>query len=169
MARMAAAAGAMSPQMPRPSKMRRLALPSAVVRSSKLGCAPAPGATPSIMSTSRPVPPSASARLAPTIPPPTIAISTSRADAPAPEAVRSDVESPCIRASAVCHERFDLVHILRRPGCEHFDAAAGDHHVVFDAHTYAPKVLGHAAQPGCDVEARLNRHRHARLQDAPFV
>ncbi len=62
---------------PSVSKMRRLPLPSALVRSSKLGWEAASLATASISATRFPVPLSASARLAPTRPPPTIATSTS--------------------------------------------------------------------------------------------
>ncbi len=65
----------MSDQTPSVSKIRRLALPSAVVRSSKLGWERESGAVPSISSVERPVSDSASARLPPTIPPPTITTS----------------------------------------------------------------------------------------------
>jgi len=65
-------------QHPRPSKMRRLALPSAVVRSSKLACPAAPSGELSTSNDRTPVPARPAARLAPTMPPPTMATSTSR-------------------------------------------------------------------------------------------
>src|SRR6185312_7750706 len=74
---MAAACGAIAGHTPSAWKMRRLALPSAVVRSSKLGCMLESGAVPSTSRIDRPLSARASARLAPTIPPPTMATSQS--------------------------------------------------------------------------------------------
>jgi hypothetical protein len=74
--RTATACGANSGQTPSVSKTRRLPLPSAVVRSSKLGWSRASGTCASTTSTLRDVPANASARLAPTMPPPTMAMST---------------------------------------------------------------------------------------------
>src|SRR5690242_20036812 len=114
MVRIAAAWGAIAVQTPRLSKIRRLALPNAVVRSSKLGCTLELGATPSINTTRIPRSRKASARLAPTIPPPTMATSTS------------------IRLLSR-HQGFDLLHILRRPGSENFHPRLGNHDVILDA------------------------------------
>jgi hypothetical protein len=75
MARIGWACDAIAAQAPRPSKIRRLALPSAVVRSSKLGCAASLSGTLSTNRTRRPLPASPTARLAPTMPPPTMAMS----------------------------------------------------------------------------------------------
>ena len=55
--------------------MRRLPFDNAVVRSSKLGCAAASCGTASMSAVRTPSPSSATARLAPTMPPPTMAMS----------------------------------------------------------------------------------------------
>src|SRR5688572_25040250 len=106
--------------------------------------------------TSRPVSPSATARLAPTMPPPTI--TTSKARRPAGG-----------RESAMRHQRLDLVRILRRLRGEHFMPGAGDDHVVFDADADAAEAPGHTARAGADVDAGLDGHRHAGLEHAPLV
>jgi hypothetical protein len=72
---MAADSAAISSHTPSDWNIWRDPLPSAVVRSSKLGCDAESGGTPSMSVTRRPVPPNASAKLAPTMPPPTIATS----------------------------------------------------------------------------------------------
>src|SRR5580692_2289748 len=141
----------MSPQTPRPSKMRRLALPSAVVRSSKLGCALDPGAIPSTSNTSTPSPRSASARLAPTIPPPTIATST------------------FIAASPRRHECFDLVDAFRGARGKHFRPRLGHHHVVLDTNPDVVKAFRHTPTSGRDVDPGLDRHHHPRLEHAPGI
>ncbi|MBW8890617.1 MAG: hypothetical protein JF616_22935 [Fibrobacteres bacterium] len=72
---MAPACCAISGHTPSVSKIWRDPLPSAVVRSSKLGCTPESGGTPSMSSTRSAVSRSASAKLAPTMPPPTMTTS----------------------------------------------------------------------------------------------
>jgi hypothetical protein len=65
----------MSGHTPSVSKIWRVPLPSAVVRSSKLGCEAESGGMLSISSTRNAVSRSASAKLAPTMPPPTMTTS----------------------------------------------------------------------------------------------
>src|SRR5688572_16103071 len=128
---MGEASCAMRSQTPSASKMRRLALPSAVVRSSKLGCAPAPGATLSMRMVDSPVFPSATARLAPTIPPPTMATS------------KFATSGPC---SAMSHHCLDLVRVFRCLRGQHLVPGARDHHIVLDADADPAEPLGHAAR-----------------------
>ena len=78
MERIGAASDAIADHTPRLSKIWREPLPSAVVRSSKLGCAAESGGTLSMSRVRSFVSRKASAKLAPTMPPPTMATSVSR-------------------------------------------------------------------------------------------
>src|SRR5262249_39456444 len=126
---MAAASAARRSQTPSPSNMRRLAFPKAVVRSSKLGWVAEPGAMPSTRSVERPVPDIATARLAPTMPPPMIATSTCVAD---------------IGRITPGHDGFDRVHGLWRVGSQYLNAGSGDQHIVLYANADVTHSLGHA-------------------------
>src|ERR1700728_3212988 len=163
MARIAAASGAIACQTPRPSKMRRLALRRAVVRSSKLGWWRAPRGTLSTSSRRTGLPASAAARLAPTSPPPTMATSTS-SGAPADIGLMR-----CAARSAARHRRLDLLNVLGGAGCEDFRARARHHHVVLDAHTDVAEALRHAARCRRQVDTRLDGERHTGLEHAPFI
>src|SRR5579862_744286 len=131
--------------------MRRLALPSAVVRSSKLGCALESGATPSTSTTLRSLLASASARLAPTIPPPMTATSKR------------------FTASSRGHDRLDRLGILRHRARQDLRLGVGHDHVVFDANADVAEAPRNPAQAGRDIDARLDRERHPRLEDAPLI
>src|SRR5579859_3593247 len=161
MARIAAASAAIGSQTPSPSKMRRLALPSAVVRSSKLGWAPAPKGTASMSSSRAPAPARPAARLAPTMPPPTMATSTASASGAAAGLMGA--------RSTVRHHRFDLLRILRRAGAEDLRAAPRHQDVVLDADADIAEAPRHAARARRQVDTRLHRERHARLEYAPCV
>src|SRR6185437_5047627 len=165
MARIAAASRDTSSQTPRPWKMRRLALPRAVVRSSKLGCAAESGATPSMSSTRTPVPARPSARLAPTRPPPTMATSTSR-NAAREEGAAGRSDSGMHRTR---HQFLDSMDVLGSSVRQDLDTGLGDHHVIFDAHSDALKPFRYAASPCRDVDTRLDGERHARLEHPPLV
>src|SRR5262249_14400766 len=154
--RIAPASAAIISHTPSAPKMRRLALPSAVVRSSKLGWAELPKGTLSTSSVRTPASPRASARLAPTNPPPTLAASPSR---PAQSAAALMVRA----ALAAPHQRLDLLGVLGRARGKHLGAAARHHHVILDADADVAEAPRHAA-PGRQVDARLDRHRHARLE-----
>ena len=75
MERIGAASAAIADHTPSDSKIWREPLPRAVVRSSKLGCEAESAGTLSMSSTLSCVARNASAKLAPTMPPPTIATS----------------------------------------------------------------------------------------------
>src|SRR5262245_53021630 len=77
MERIGADSALIDDQTPSDSKICRDPLPSAVVRSSKLGWEAESGGTPSMSRVRNRVARSASAKLAPTMPPPTMATSTS--------------------------------------------------------------------------------------------
>src|ERR1700741_2830890 len=148
---MGAASAAMADQTPSDSKICREPLPSAVVRSSKLGCVAESAGTLSMSRTRSFVVRSASAKLAPTMPPPTIATSqffmtTGSCDG--------------------CHEALDRDRILRDAGGEHLPAVARDHHVVFDADSDAVIFLRHTARARRDVDAGLDGQRHPGLEHA---
>src|SRR5437764_14012762 len=163
MTRMAAASGASALQQPRLSKRRRLALPSAVVRSSKLGWPLRPKGALSTRSSRTPVPASAAARLAPTSPPPMIATSTSRGGAAAGRVMRLGTRS------AARHEGLDLIGILRRARGEHLCAAARHHDVVLDADADVAKAPGHAPGSGGQLDPRLVGHRLAGPEHPPLI
>src|SRR5471032_2002058 len=154
---MAAAPALISRQTPSVSRMRRAPLPSAVVRSSKLGWSALWASTASISVTVSGVSCSASARLAPTMPPPTIATS------------QRCTMSFMREASCGRHERFDLVRGFRHIARKHLTAGARDCDVVLDAHADIPETPRHAAGAGGDVNARLDRQHHAGLEHAPFI
>src|SRR5579864_4552372 len=80
---MAVADDARPGHTPRVSRMRRLPFDSAVVRSSKLGWAALPGGTDSTSATVSPSGANATARLAPTMPPPAMAMSQGVTTCPA--------------------------------------------------------------------------------------
>src|SRR5882757_5569362 len=126
MVRIAAASGARRSQTPNPWKIRRLALPSAVVRSSKLGWLFDPGAVPSASRVETPVPANPTARLAPTMPPPMMATSTRVS------VIGSLNEHR--KSAAPAHQRFDGFHGFRRLRSQHLDTRPGHHHVVLDPH-----------------------------------
>src|SRR5579864_4256928 len=161
MERMAAASPHICSQTPRPSNTRRLALPSAVVRSSKLGWACSPKGTDSMSSSRTPVSSRAAARLAPTMPPPTMATSTASASATA--AVLMSVRS------TVRHHRFDLIGILRRPGAQNLGSPTGHQYVVLDADADIAEAPRHAPRAGRQIDPGLHRESHSRLEHAPFV
>src|SRR5690242_789789 len=120
--------------------MRRLALPRAVVRSSKLGCAAESGATLSMSCTRTPVPDRPRARLAPTSPPPTIATSNSRSAAR--EDAAAGLGGSRMGCRALRHQSLDRRDVLRCAIRQHLDARLGDHDVVLDAYTNALEALG---------------------------
>src|SRR5215469_6110902 len=158
---MAAASGAIACHTPSASKIRRLTLPSAVVRSSKLGCASAPNGTLSTSNSRRPVPVSAAATLAPTMPPPTIATSTSRG---VPARTAEDMAG-----SGARHQRLDLIGVLGSARGEHFRPALGDDHVVLDANADVTEASRHATGRSRQINPRLYGHHHPRFQDPPFI
>src|SRR5579863_407670 len=139
--------------------MRRLALPSAVVRSSQLGCAAVSTETPSTSSTRRLLPASAAARLAPTMPPPMMATSTGAG------ALAADTAG----TSAARHQRFDLVGVLGHARAQHLGAALGDQNIVLDADADVAVALGHAVAGGRQVQAGLDGEHHAGLEHTPLV
>src|SRR4029077_6275183 len=151
------------PQQPRLSKMRRLAWPSAVVRSSKLGWPLRPKGALSTRSSRTPVPASAAARLAPTRPPPMIATSTSRGGAAAGRVMRLGARS------AARHEGLDLIGILGCARGEHLRFASRHPHVVFDADADIAEALGAPPGTGGQIDPRLDGHPHARLEHPPLI
>src|SRR5688572_18117732 len=154
MERIAADSPTIDRQTPSDSKIWREPLPSAVVRSSKLGWRAESGGTPSTSNTRNFVVRNASAKLAPTMPPPTMTTSHS------------------FMAGCSCHRRhepFDFLNGLRDAAGQHLAAIARDHHVVFDADADAVIFPGDAGSPGRDVDAGLDGQRHAGLEHAPLV
>src|SRR5665213_1300315 len=139
--------------------MRRLALPSAVVRSSKLGCTCDPGAMPSTSIVTIPVPASATARLAPTMPPPMMATST----------LVAGTGLMGIGRSAPRHHGFDGVRILGCMRRQHLDTCSRNDDVVLDANTDVVHPLGHTPCARRNVNARLDRHDHPWLEHTPLV
>src|SRR5215472_3629987 len=165
MARIAAASGAIASQTDRPSKIRRLALPRAVVRSSKLGWALVPKGTASMSSARTPVPMSPAARLAPTMPPPTMATSTSSGYRGVVSLMSFEVWTP----SALGHHGLDLLGILRRARAEHLRPALRDQHVVLNADADVAEAPRHAARARRQVDPRLDGECHARLEHPPLL
>src|SRR6185312_8131822 len=96
----------------------------------------------------RPVSASASARLAPTIPPPTMA--TSHSIAPS-------------------HGALDLIGMLRGTGGQHLDTLLGHHDIVLDPDADAMEALGYAARAGRNIDTRLDGHDHTGLEHAPLI
>src|SRR5690349_11997928 len=143
MERIGDASASMACHTPRLSKICREPLPSAVVRSSKLGCAAESGGTPSMSKVRSFVARSASAKLAPTMPPPTITTSHCFTE-----------RIPCAGGHATG---------------EHLAAVAGHDHVVLDADADALELLRGAGGSRGDVDARLDGERHARFEHAPLV
>src|SRR6187549_3474875 len=135
---------------PRVSNICREPLPRAVVRSSKLGCAAESGGTLSMSSTRRDVEHSASAKLAPTMPPPTITTSHSFIGG---------------RSRDRSHEPLDVDGFLGATLGEDFTTLARHHDVVFDADADAMEFLRRARRTGGHVDARLDRERHAGFED----
>src|SRR5580658_8516202 len=158
MVRIAAAAGASAGHRPRPAKMRRLALPSAVVRSSKLGCALLSAAMLSTSSTRRRLPLSASARLAPTMPPPMMARSKSLL-----------LARVTAGSSGARHQRFDLIRVFGDACTQYLGATLGHDDVVLDADADVAEALRHPARAGRQVNARLDGQHHAGLEHAPLI
>src|SRR5688572_19606999 len=140
MERIGEASAAIAGHTPRVSKICREPLPRAVVRSSKLGCAAESGETLSISSTRRDVERSASAKLAPTMPPPTITTS------------HSFIEGlSCDRR----HEPLDVDGFLGTTLGEDFTTLARHDDVVFDADADALEFLRRARRTGSHVDAGL--------------
>src|ERR1700722_6329651 len=106
-------------QTPRVSRIRRLPSDIAVVRSSKLGCACVPSGTASTSATFKPSGANATARLAPTMPPPTMVMS----------------KSSVIAALASCglHQGFDRVGRFLEGGRQHLRRIGGYQYFIFDA------------------------------------
>src|SRR5690348_3907494 len=129
---MAPACSAIAGHTPSVSKICREPLPSAVVRSSKLGCADESGDTLSMSSTRNGVSRSASAKLAPTMPPPTMTTSYVFTG-----------ERSCHRR----HEALDGDGILRHAVGQHLAAVTCDDDVVLDADADAMEFLGRAGRP----------------------
>ncbi len=153
MERMAAACARRRFHTPRPSKMRRLALPSAVVRSSKLGCARrvvrdrlnqhhrALGAG-------------------------------KRQRAAGPDhAAADDCDVKFLRGRhlGARHHRFDLVDLLRRLRGQHLRAALRHHDIILDAYADVGKAARHAAQARRDIDTRLDGEHHAGLEHPPLA
>src|SRR4029077_164555 len=154
MARIAAAAGAIVSHTPKPAKIRRLALPSAVLRSSKLVWAAESKAVLSTSNTRTPVPARPSARLAPTMPPPMTATSVSwGAGAVLVSAMRA---CDGARASAARHQCLDFFHCLWRARAQDFRRAPGHDHVVLYADADVTEALRDAAGRSRQVDARLD-------------
>src|SRR3954468_7182816 len=153
MERMGAASADICAQTPRLSKICREPLPSAVVRSSKLGCAAESAGTLSMSSVRSFVLRSASAKLAPTIPPPTMTTSHS-----------------CIVISGHRgHESLDGHGLLRHAVGEHLAAVARHDHVVFDADAGALEFSRDSRRTVGNVDARLDGEPHAGFEHAPLV
>src|SRR6478735_8758361 len=146
MERMAADSADMACHTPSDSKICREPLPSAVVRSSKLGCTAESGGMLSMSSTRNFVARSASAKLAPTMPPPTIATSHSFIE-----------RLSCNRR----HQPLDLDRVLGHAVGEHLTTVARHHDVVFNADADALVLLRRAGRAGRDVDAGF--------EDAPLV
>src|SRR5689334_3524068 len=121
--------------------------------------------------TLRPVSPRATARLAPTMPPPTMTTSKELAfgemmPGASTGAARAEFVPLCAAAparaesgsSGTAHHRLDLVGVLRGSCSEYLMAGAGDDDVVFDADADAAEALRNAARARRDVDARLDRH-----------
>jgi hypothetical protein len=111
--------------------------------------------------TRRSRPASATARLAPTMPPP--ATRTSQTASP-PAVGRARVLMPRRPTMAA-----DDVGVAGQVGREHLGTVGRDQHVVLDAHTDAPPALRHPAHTLGDVYAGLHGQRHARLEHPPGV
>src|SRR6187399_2977372 len=154
MERMAADSADMACHTPSDSKICREPLPSAVVRSSKLGCTAESGGMLSMSSTRNFVARRASAKLAPTMPPPTIATSYSFID-----------RLSCNRR----HQPLDLDRVLGHAVGEHLTTVARHHDIVFDANADSLVFLRRARRAGSNVDAGLDGQRHAGLEHAPLV
>src|SRR5687768_5658686 len=150
MRRMAVASRSSSGHTRSASKMRRLPLEIAVVRSSKLGWPNVPNGWASIRTTSRDSSASASARVAPTRPPPQIATSE-------------------LCAPGSIHQLLYCGRFFRRAGGEHFVTRARHRDIVLDTHTNVPPALRDALGAGGDVDAGFDGKRHAGLQHAPLL
>src|SRR4029079_8175414 len=137
------------------SKMRRLPLDNAVVRSSKLGCPNVPNGWASIRTTSSASSASANASVAPTSPP--------------PQTATSQLTPSGLGATVAIHQLLYGVGVFRRTAGEHIVARARHRNVVLDAHADVPPAFGDALRPGRNVDAGLDRQRHAGLQDAPLL
>src|SRR5687767_7045280 len=88
------------------------------------------------------------------------AIARARPTGPAPRMTTSTT----IRR--VAHQGFDVGDGLGRLRGEHFAAVVGDPDVVLDANADVAQPLGHVFRRA-DVEAGLDRERHAGLERAP--
>src|SRR5918995_2708283 len=150
MRRMAVASRSSSGHTRSASKIRRLPLEIAVVRSSKLGCPNVPNGWASIRTTSRDSSASARASVAPTRPPPQIATSG-------------------LCATGSIHPLLYCGRIFRRAGREHLVTRAGHRNIVLDAHTDVPPALRDALRAGGNVDAGLDGQRHSGLEHAPLL
>src|SRR5688572_599163 len=150
MRRMAVASRSSSGHTRSASKMRRLPLEIAVVRSSKLGCPKVPNGWASIRTTSSASSASARARVAPTRPPPQIATS-----------------ELCARGSI--HQLLYCGRLFRCAGREHLVTRARHRDIVLDAHADVPPALRDALRAGGNVDAGLDRQRHPGLEHAPLL
>lgn len=65
----------------------------------------------------------------------------------------------------LAHQRFNLCHIHRHIAGGQRAAGGGDDSIVLNANANVVEMLGHPFG-GADIQARLNRHAHARLQRA---
>src|SRR5918994_2326403 len=155
MRRMAVASRSSSGQTRNASKMRRLPLEIAVVRSSKLGCPKVPTGWASIRTTSSSSSASARASVAPTRPPPLIATS------------QPSTSELCAPGSI--HQLLYCRGIFRRAGREHFVTRAGHRNIVLDTHADVPPALRDALRAGRNVDAGLDGQRHPGLEDAPLL
>ena len=136
-------------QTPKVSRMRRLPFDNAVVRSSKLGCEAESCGTASISATRSPSPSSATARLAPTMPPPTMAMSKVSLTRRTPDARSPPGSSPA-------------------PPVSTSGSARGHQHVILDANADVPEFLRKARRRS-NVDAGLDGQGHSRLQHPPFA
>src|SRR5258705_13717371 len=122
--------------------MRRLPFESAVVRSSKLGCASDPSGAGSMSATRRPSGARATARLAPIIPPPAMTTSTENGDGSIFVAVFNCVSLAWkIDPSPFSlHRAFNGVGLGGQSCRQHLGRAARHGDVVLDAHADVPPL-----------------------------
>src|ERR1017187_10214639 len=151
---MGVAAAATAGHTPKVSRMRRVPFDNAAVASSKIGCAAASGGTASINATRTSSPLSATPRLAPTMPPPTMAIS-------------NESFTPRTSASPRLHQALESFGSLFERRRQDLRSAPGHQYVVLYSNADVPELPGYAGR-GANVNARLHGQRHTGLEDPPL-
>src|SRR5882672_785627 len=151
--RIGVASGDTPGHTPRVSRIRRLPFESAVVRSSKLGCDAESWGTASISASFNPNGANAAARLAPTMPPPTMAMSTA-----------------CVTGctSRRLHQRLDLFRGFLESARQHLGGFGGHQHLILDANADVPEFLRYSRR-GSNVNPRFDGQHHPRLQYPPLA